>query len=114
MTAGTFRVVFLSPTTALTSRGFQDGTSGKEPACQCRRYKRPGFDPWVGKSPRRREWQPTPEFLPGKSHGQRNLVGYSPWSRKQLDVTEQMNNKQSEIPWVVPSKNPALRYAVSF
>ena len=37
-----------------------------------------GFDPWVGKSPWRRAWQPTPVFLPGESHGRRNLAGYSP------------------------------------
>jgi len=37
-----------------------------------------GFDPWIGKILRRRKWQPTPIFLPGKFHGQRNLVGYSP------------------------------------
>ena len=36
----------------------------------------------------RRKWQPTPVFLPGKSHGQRSLVGYSPWGHKELDVTE--------------------------
>ena len=42
---------------------------------QCRRW---GFDPWVGKIPLRRAWQPTPVFLPGESHGQRSLVGYSP------------------------------------
>ena len=52
--------------------------SGIEPACQYRRYKRQGFDPWVRKIPRKRAWQPTPVFLPGKSHGQRNLAGYSP------------------------------------
>ena len=51
---------------------------GKEPACQC---KRPGFDPCVGKIPLEKE-TPTPVFLPGKSHGQRSLVGYGPWSRK--------------------------------
>ena len=39
---------------------------------------RQGFKPWVGTIPWRREWQPTPVFLPGESHGQRNLVGYSP------------------------------------
>ena len=39
---------------------------------------RPGFDPWVGKIPRRRAWQPTPVFLPGESHGQSSLEGYSP------------------------------------
>ena len=44
-------------------------TSGKEPAYrQCRRLKRRGFDPWVGKIPLRRKWQPTPVFLPGESH----------------------------------------------
>ena len=52
---------------------------------QCRR---PGFDPWVGKTPWRREWQPTPVFVPGKSHGPRSLVGYSPWGRKESDTTE--------------------------
>ena len=49
--------------------------SGKEPACQCRRHKRCGFNPWVGKIPWRRARHPTPVFLPGKSHGQRSLVG---------------------------------------
>ena len=52
--------------------------SGKYSACQCRRLRRYGFDPWVRKIPLRREWQPTPVFLPGESHGQRGLVGYNP------------------------------------
>ena len=47
-----------------------------------------GFDSWVGKIPWRREWPPTPVFLPGKSHGQRSLVGYSLWGRKESDTTE--------------------------
>ena len=68
--------------------GFPRGASGKEPACQCRRQKRREFDPWVRKIPRRRAWQPTPVFLPGESHGQRNLVGYSPQGRKESDTTE--------------------------
>ena len=59
--------------------------SGKEHTCQCRRRE---FDPWVGKIPWRRAWQPTPVFLPGESHGQRSLVGYSAWGHKELDVTE--------------------------
>ena len=42
------------------------------------------FDPWVGKIPWRRKWTPTPVFLPGKSHGQRSLVGYSPWGHKRV------------------------------
>ena len=58
--------------------GFPGGTSGKEPDYQCRRHKRPRFDPWVGKIPQRRAWQPTPVFLPRESHGQRSLAGYSP------------------------------------
>ena len=45
------------------------------------------FDSWVGKIPWRRKWQPTPVFLPGKSHGQRSLVGYSPWGYKESDTT---------------------------
>ena len=44
---------------------------------QCRRLM---FDPWVGKTPWKREWQPTPVFLPGESYGQRSLAGYSPWN----------------------------------
>ena len=40
--------------------------------------------------PWRREWQPTPVFLPGESHGQRSLVGYSPWGCKESDTTEQL------------------------
>ena len=46
------------------------------------------FSPWVEKIPRRRKWQPTPVFLPGKSLGQRSMAGYSPWRGKELDTTE--------------------------
>ena len=53
-----------------------------------RRYKRSGFDPWVRKIPWRREWQPTPVFLPGESRVQRSLVGYSPWGCKESDIAE--------------------------
>ena len=45
-----------------------------------------GFDPWVGKIPWRRKWQPTPVFLLGEFHGQRSLAGYSPWGRKDMIV----------------------------
>ena len=51
-------------------------------------HRRPGFDPWVRKIPWRKKWQPTPVFLPEKSHGQRSLVGYSPWGPEELDMTE--------------------------
>ena len=42
--------------------------------------------------PRRREWQPTPVFLPGESHGWRSLAGYNPWGRKESDTTEQLHS----------------------
>ena len=55
--------------------------SGEESACHCRRH---GLDPWVKKIPWRRKWLPMPVFLPGKSHGQRSLAGYSPWGHKRI------------------------------
>ena len=55
-------------------------------SCQCRRL---GFNPRIGKILWRRQWQPTPIFLPGESHGQRSsLVGYSQWGHKESDMTE--------------------------
>ena len=58
---------------------------------------RPRFDPWVGKICWRKEWQPTPVFLPGNFHGQRSLVGYSPWGHKESDMTEQLTHRSLEI-----------------
>ena len=52
------------------------------------RDKRPRFDPRVGKIPWRRAQQPAPVFLPGGSHGQRSLVGCSPWGRRESCMTE--------------------------
>ena len=60
--------------------GFPGGSAGKESACN--------VETWVGKIPWRRPWQPTPVFLPGESHGQMSLVGFSPWGHKELDMTE--------------------------
>ena len=51
---------------------------------QCRRHGRREFDSWVKKIPWRRKWQPTPGFLPGESHGQRSLAGYSPRGHKRV------------------------------
>ena len=56
----------------------------------CLPCRQPGFNPWVGKISWRKEWQPTPVFLPGEFHGQRILAGYSPWGRKESDMTEQL------------------------
>ena len=55
---------------------------------------RPGFNPWLGKIPWRRECLPTPVFLLAESHGQRNLAGCSPWGRKELDTTEWLSTAQ--------------------
>ena len=52
----------------------------------------PGFDPWLGKFPLRREWQPTPVFLPGEFHGHGSLEGYSPWNCKELDMTKRLTH----------------------
>ena len=61
---------------------------------QCRR---PGSNPWVGKIPWRRKWQPTPVFLPGKSHGWRSLVGYCLWGRTESDTTEANQQQQQQV-----------------
>ena len=69
----------------------------KKPGCQCRRGKRCGFDPWIGKIPWRRAWQPTAVFLPEEFHGQRSLVAYSPWGRKESDRTERLIHTREEV-----------------
>ena len=51
-------------------------------------WERPRFDPWVGKILWRRKWQLTLVLLPGKSHGWRSVVGYSPWGSKESKMTE--------------------------
>ena len=68
----------------LANLSLPGGASDKESTCQHRKCKRCQFDPWVGKILWRRKWQPAPIFLPGKFHGQKSLVGYSPWSRKRV------------------------------
>ena len=59
--------------------------------------RRPGFDPWVGKIPWTKEWQPTPVFLPGEFHGQRSLVGYSPQGHKESDMTERLTRHNFQV-----------------
>ena len=70
----------------------------KESTCQCRRC---GFDPWVGKIPWKRKWQPTPVFLPEKFYGQRSPVGVSPWSCKRVgyDLVTNNNNISCDFKW---------------
>ena len=66
--------------------------SGNESACQFRRCKRHGFDPWVGKSPCSRKWLIHSGFLPGKFHGQSSLAGYSPKGHTESDTTEHISS----------------------
>ena len=76
--------------------------TGKDSTCQCRRCR---FHPWAGKIPWRRKWQPTPGFLPGKSHGQRSLAGYSPWGHKESETAEQLKQQQQLriVHWMLTS-----------
>ena len=67
--------------------GFSGGSDGKASACNA---GDPGSITGSGR-PWRRKWHPTPILLPGKSHGQKSLVGYSPWGRKELDMTERLH-----------------------
>ena len=71
--------------------GFPGGTGGKGIYLPLQGRQETRFDPWVGKIPWRRKWQPTPVFLPGKSmeiHRCRSLAGYSPWDCKESDTAE--------------------------
>ena len=85
----------------------------------CRRRRRYGFDLWVRKIPWGRAWQPNPVFLPEESHGQRSLVGCSPWGHTELDTTEAtehthltcLNSKWIHLLWLAlqaahPEKRP--------
>ena len=82
--------------------GFPGGSVGKESAMQGRRRR---FNPWVGKIIWRRAWQSTPIFLPGESHGQKSLAGYSPWGCKELEMTEVTEHAQAPNAVVVWGPN---------
>ena len=72
--------------------GFPGRSEGKESAFNAGDM---GLIPWLGRSPWRREWQLTTVLLPGKSHVQRSLVGYSPWGCKESDTTERLHFQTS-------------------
>ena len=84
----------------------------------CLQCGRPGFHPWVGKIPWRRKWQPTPVFLPGESHGWRNLVGYSPWGRKGSGTTTLTAflwcwRRLLRVPWTARRSNQSILKEIS-
>ena len=64
------------------------GSVGKESACNAGDTGHAGSIPGSVRYPGGGKWQPTPVFLPGESHGQRSLAGYSPWNHKDSDATE--------------------------
>ena len=74
--------------------GFPGGSVVKNPPAKAENV---GFDPWVGKILYRKKWQLTPVFLPWKSHGQRNLVGYSPWGHKRVGYNLATKQQQIQI-----------------
>ena len=89
---GTLRSLHHHSSKSINSSKAPGGATGKESACHCRRCKRRRFDPWVEKIAWSRKWQTSPVFLPGESHGQRGLEGYSPWGHKESDITEHTLN----------------------
>ena len=95
--------------------GFLGGSVVKNPPANAADTKDTSSIPGAGKFPWRRKWQPTPVFLPGKSHRQKSLVGYSPWGRKESDTTEQLSTHpcfpiatQSWSLWQRPTKLKVL------
>ena len=78
--------------------GFPDDPAGKESACIAGDTGDAGLIPWSGRSPGGGKWQPTRVFLPGKSHGQRSLAGYSPKVHKESDTTEASCHKEEIFP----------------
>ena len=76
----------------LASISFPGGSEDKVSACNA---QGPGSIPGLGRFPWRRKWQPTPVFLPGESHGQRSLAGYSPQGRKESDMTKRLHTSHS-------------------
>ena len=73
---------------------FPGSSAGKESACKAGDA---GSIPGLGTSPWRRKWQPTPVFLPGESHGQRSLAGYSPQGHKESDTTKAAEHTQHKF-----------------
>ena len=74
--------------------------------------RRPGFDPWVGKIPWRRAWQPTPVFLPGESCGQKSLAGCRPWAHKSQTWLSDFHFTSLHLPWSGSGHSDSLRWCL--
>ena len=107
------------PDPQAASLGFSGGSNCTE---ICLQYRRPGFHPWVRRTPWRRKGQPTPGLWLGEFHGQRSLVGYSPCGQEEWDVTAPPSgglitfrgHTSSFLPAVVAGGHPCLSSSVSF
>ena len=98
--------------------GCSAGVNGEETTRQCRRRKRCGFSPRVGKIPWRTPWPPTPVFLPGESYGQRRLGGYGPWGRRvRQDCSDSARmhawTSQPSVPWFSWHKMKGFQHKVT-
>ena len=78
----------------------------------CLQCRRPRFNPWLGKIPWRREWLPTPVFLPGEFYGQKSLVGYSPWSHKESDMAERLTQTHGQTDNSLVSKEIKIKTVI--
>ena len=92
----------------------------QQPTCHCRKQERGGFDPWVGKMPWKRRWQPPLAFWPGESHRQRSLAGCGPQGRTEPDTTEVTSHaRRGEEVWNISGvwgmrrQNPSVSYQVN-
>ena len=90
--------------------GFPGGSVVKELACHCKRHRRCSFSPSAWRIPSSRKWQPTPVFLLGKFHGQRNLVVYSPCGYKESDTTERTQIHTYKWPTIIVSSRCIAEY----
>ena len=92
--------------------------SDKDPTCRCRRHKKLGFDPWVGKILWGRAWQLTSVFLRGESHGQRSLAGYSPRGHKESTQLKQLSTHTHAVVvqemWAHPDPSYVAFWALGF
>ena len=89
---------------SLTTNGLPGGASGKESACQCRRRKGHGFNPWLGKNPWRRGWQLTPVFMPGESHEMATVQSIAKSQTQLKWLSTHTGNRWNDQPHATPQR----------